>query len=82
MAQYKMLKKMIVLGKKKVIYSKSGTKKLYVKSKGRMMNLVKYKKMKNKKTKQKQKQKSNKKKGGHLVELYPVLAKVNSYFQQ
>lgn len=77
MAQYKILKKMLVLGKKKVIYSKSGTKKLYVKSKGRMMNLVKYKKMKNKKTKQKQK--SNKKKGGHLA---PVLAKLNSYRQQ
>ena len=41
------------------------------------MNLVKYKKMKNKKTKQKQK--SNKKKGGHLA---PVLAKLNSYWQQ
>lgn len=42
-------KKVIVAGVKKVLYSKEGTRKLYVISKGRMMNLVKYKKMKMKK---------------------------------
>ena len=73
MAQYKILKKMVVLGKKKVIYSKSGTKKQYVKSKGRMINLVKYKKMKNKKTKEKKKSKSRKR-GGHLG---PFLARLH-----
>lgn len=39
-------KKVIVAGIKKVLYSKEGSRKLYVISKGRMMNLVKYKKMK------------------------------------
>ena len=45
-AIYKLVKKVVVAGKKKSVYRKKGTQKLYVKSKGRMMNLVKYKKMK------------------------------------
>lgn len=39
-------KKVVVAGVKKVLYKKEGSMKLYVLSKGRMMNLVKYKKMK------------------------------------
>lgn len=39
-------KKVVVMGVKKVLYKKVGSQKLYVLSKGRMMNLVKYKKMK------------------------------------
>jgi hypothetical protein len=39
-------KKVIVAGVKKVLYLKEGSRKLYVISKGRMMNLTKYKKMK------------------------------------
>jgi len=39
-------KKVVVAGVKKVLYRKEGSMKLYVLSKGRMMNLVKYKKMK------------------------------------
>lgn len=46
MAEYKLVGKKYILGKKKLVYSKSGSRKLYVKSKGRMMNVVKYKKMK------------------------------------
>lgn len=53
MAEYKLVGKKSVLGKKKLVYSKVGSRKLYVKSKGRMMNLVKYKKMKMKKPVQK-----------------------------
>ena len=39
-------KKVVVMGVKKVLYKKVGSQKLYVISKGRMTNLVKYKKMK------------------------------------
>lgn len=46
MGEYKLVGKKSVSGKKKLVYSKSGSRKLYVKSKGRMMNIVKYKKMK------------------------------------
>ena len=46
MGEYKLVGKKSILGKKKLVYSKSGSRKLYVKSKGRMMNIVKYKKMK------------------------------------
>ena len=46
MGEYKVVGKKSILGKKKLVYSKSGSRKLYVKSKGRMMNIVKYKKMK------------------------------------
>ena len=35
-----------ILGKKKSIYKKKGTAKKYCKCKGRMMNIVKYKKSK------------------------------------
>ena len=62
MAEYKLVGKKSVLGKQKLIYSKVGSKKLYVKSKGRMMNLVKYKKMKMKKPVQKVVKKSKSKK--------------------
>ena len=41
-------KKEIVKGAKKVCYNKKGSVKMYVKSKGRMMSLTKYKKMKSK----------------------------------
>lgn len=47
-----------ILGKKKSIYKKKGTTKKYCKCKGRMMNIVKYKKSKTKST-------IKKKKGGN-----------------
>ena len=50
-------KKVVVKGVKKVLYKKDGSRKMYVVSKGKMMQLTKYKEMK-KKQKQKQKQKS------------------------
>ena len=42
-------KKEIVKGVKKVCYKKKGSSKMYVKSKGKMMGLSRYKKMKMKK---------------------------------
>ena len=39
-------KKIVVKGVKKVLYKKDGSNKLYVATKGKMMNIVKYKKMK------------------------------------
>ena len=48
MGEYKLVGKKSVSGKKKLVYSKAGSRKLYVKSKGRMMNIIKYKKMKSK----------------------------------
>jgi len=39
-------KKIVVNGVKKLLYKKKGSNKLYVSSKGKMMNVVKYKKMK------------------------------------
>ena len=52
-------KKVVVEGVKKVLYKKDGSRKMYVVSKGKMMQLTKYKEMKKKqKQKQKQKQKS------------------------
>jgi hypothetical protein len=39
-------KKVVVKGVKKLLYKKKGSNKLYVASKGKMMNVVKYKKMK------------------------------------
>ncbi len=44
-----------ILGKKKSIYKKKGTTKKYCKCKGRMMNIVKYKKSKTKSTIKKKK---------------------------
>jgi hypothetical protein len=45
MTDYKEVGKKTIDGKKRVIYKKSGSKKEYLKYKGRMMNIVKYKKM-------------------------------------
>jgi len=42
-------KKVIVEGTKKVLYKKAGSRKMYVMSKGKMMQLTKYKKMKTRK---------------------------------
>ena len=39
-------KKIVVNSVKKVLYKKKGSNKLYVSSKGKMMNVVKYRKMK------------------------------------
>jgi len=41
-------KKIVINGVKKVLYRKTGTNKLYVATKGKMMNVVKYRKMKEK----------------------------------
>lgn len=59
-------KKVVVMGVKKVLYKKMGSQKLYVVSKGRMMNLVKYKKMKmaDKSVPKKRKARKGKKRGG------------------
>jgi hypothetical protein len=76
MAEYKLIGKKSVLGKKKLVYSKVGSRKLYVKSKGKMMNIVKYKKMKMKKSVKKpvkkvvrksKSRKSKSKKGGGIA---------------
>jgi hypothetical protein len=55
-------KKIIIKGVKKVLYKKKGSNKLYVSSKGKMMNIVKYRKMKEKQTEKstKKKRKSSK----------------------
>jgi len=55
MTEYKLLKKIVINGKKRNIYKKKGSKKQYIKCKGKMMNLVKYKKMKTKKLSKKKK---------------------------
>jgi hypothetical protein len=39
-------KKIVVKGVKKLLYKKKGSNKLYVSTKGKMMNVVKYRKMK------------------------------------
>ena len=59
-------KKVVVMGVKKVLYKKVGSQKLYVISKGRMMNLVKYKKMKmaDKSVSKKRKARKTKRGGG------------------
>jgi hypothetical protein len=41
-------KKIVINGVKKVLYRKTGSNKLYVTTKGKMMNVVKYRKMKEK----------------------------------
>jgi hypothetical protein len=52
MVEYKLFKKEVINGKKRNIYKKKGSNKQYIKSKGKMMNLAKYKKLiKNKKLK-------------------------------
>ncbi len=43
-------KKIVVKGVKKVLYKKKGSNKLYVSTKGKMMNVVKYRKMKENKS--------------------------------
>jgi hypothetical protein len=48
MGEYKLVGKKLLSGKKKLVYSKTGSRKIYVKSKGRMINIIKYKKMKSK----------------------------------
>ena len=65
MTEYKLLKKIVINSKKRNIYKKKGSKKQYIKCKGKMMNLVKYKKMKTKKIPKKKKlSRKTKKKGG------------------
>ena len=39
-------KKIVIKGVKKVLYKKKGSNKLYVSTKGKMMNVVKYRKLK------------------------------------
>jgi len=43
-------KKKVINGVKKVLYKKEGSNKLYVATKGKMMNVVKYRKLKEKKS--------------------------------
>ena len=63
MTEYKLVKQKVILGKKRNIYKKKGSNKEYVKYKCKMMNVVKYKKMKTKKLPKKKKIiKKNKKK--------------------
>jgi len=49
--QYIFYKKKLINGKKRRVYKKKGSKKLYLKHKGRMVNVVKYKKYLKKKQK-------------------------------
>lgn len=51
MTEYKKCGSVVINGKKKSLYSKAGTTKKYVTSKGRKMNVVKYRKMMDKKAK-------------------------------
>jgi len=51
MSKYIFLKKKIILGKTKKIYTKKESKKEYVKYKNCMINIAKYKKIKNNKGK-------------------------------
>jgi len=55
MTEYKLVKHKVILGKKRNIYKKKGSNKEYVKYKCKMMNVVKYKKMKTKKLPKKRK---------------------------
>lgn len=79
MTKYKLVVKKTINGKKRNIYKKEGSKKEYLKYKGRMMNVVKYKKIKTKKTKKKVKKTLKKRvkkiKGGDNE----FLKKVNLY---
>ena len=50
MTEYKFSKNKVINGKKRKIYTKSGSKKNYLKYKGKMMNIVKFTKLKTKKT--------------------------------
>tara|TARA_B110000858_G_scaffold101301_1_gene116405 strand:+ start:2629 stop:2967 length:339 start_codon:yes stop_codon:yes gene_type:complete len=61
-------KKVVVQGVKKILYKKTGSQKMYVMSKGKMMNLVKYRKMKMKKATSATSTK--KRKGGSAVSDY------------
>ncbi len=45
MGDYKKCGSVVIEGKKRTLYSKVGTTKKYVQRKGRMMNVIKYKKM-------------------------------------
>ena len=69
MTDYKEVGKKSINGVKRVIYMKPGSSKQYLKHKGRMMNVVKYKKMMAKKAEPKMKpvkksKKNGKKRGG------------------
>ena len=44
-ATYKAVGKRVINGKKKVLYKKAKSQKVYCKCKGRMMNVIKYIKM-------------------------------------
>lgn len=52
MSDYKECGVKLMNGKKRILYSKKGTTKKYLKYKGRMMNVVKYAKMLKNKDKQ------------------------------
>ena len=68
MTEYKLVKQKVILGKKRNIYKKKGSNKEYVKYKCKMMNVVKYKKMKTKKLPKKRKlSRKTKKRGGDYV---------------
>jgi hypothetical protein len=49
MGDYKKCGSTVIEGKKRTLYSKTGSTKKYVQRKGRMMNVIKYKKMLEKK---------------------------------
>jgi hypothetical protein len=59
--RYILYKKKYINGKKRRLYKKEGSNKLYLKHKGRMLNVVKYKKY------IKKKRKSKKKQGGGII---------------
>jgi hypothetical protein len=70
MGDYKKCGSVVIEGKKRTLYSKAGSTKKYVQRKGRMMNVVKYKKMCAKKAamavpKVKKSRKTPKRRGGY-----------------
>lgn len=65
MTEYKLVKHKVILEKKRNIYKKKGSNKEYVKYKCKMMNVVKYKKIKTKKLPKKRK--LSRKRGGYYV---------------
>lgn len=77
MTDYQVCGKVSINGKTRVLYSKTGSSKRYLKHKGRMMNLVNYKKMLAKKAEVKTPKKAPKRHGGQLEKMLQNLLNVS-----
>lgn len=73
MTDYQVCGKVSIDGKTRIMYSKTGSTKKYLKHKGRMMNVVNYKKMKANKMTVKPVKKGPKKHGGNFNEAIQAL---------